>query len=131
MLQQTTDGPKRHLTQPGIATASEQRFLIFPQRDMRMHSRPVVSIDRFRHEGYRLSILRRSIFDRIFIDHHFVGHRDQRVVVKVNFCLSRCADFMMLTFDIQTHLDHRLHHFITNIHHLVRRGNRKITFFVS
>jgi len=40
-------------------------------------------------------------------------------------------DFVMLSFDLQAAVDHRLHHFIAQIHQLIGRRARKIALFVA
>jgi hypothetical protein len=59
-----------------------------------------------------------------------VSHLQEIVEAEVNFGLATSSHFVMLAFDIETAIDHRLHHLIADVHHLVRGRDREITFLV-
>ena len=57
-------------------------------------------------------------------------HLDQLVEPQVDLRLSAGPDLVVLGFDVQTALDHALHHLVADVHHLVRRRHREVAFLV-
>ena len=94
---------------------------------MRVHARSVVAENRLRHEGHGLVVFQGHVFHDVLVQHHLVGHRHELV----DFGLAGGGHFVMLRFDAQTAVDHRLHHLIADVHQRVGRRNGKIAFLVA
>ena len=101
MLQYATNVKQRHLAQSRVFLAGKQRLAPLPQTLVRVHARTVVAIQRLGHEGRRLAVPPRDVFDDVFVEHHVVGRLDQGVKPKVNFSLAAGSHFVMLALDLR------------------------------
>ena len=70
---------------------------------MDMHTRAIVSDDRFGHESRRLSVRMRDIMDDIFQNLVPVGTFHQAIESGSYFALTCSRNFVMMNFDTDTH----------------------------
>ena len=50
MFQDSADEKERHLAQARVTVSGEERFAVFPKRDVRVHAGAVIGEERLRHE---------------------------------------------------------------------------------
>ena len=79
----------RHLAQPGVAVAGEQRCASLPERDVRVHAGAVVAEQRLGHEGDDLVVLLGDVLDDVLVDHHLVGHPHELAGTSCRFRTAR------------------------------------------
>ena len=128
MFQDSADEKERHVAQAGVAVAGEKRFVLFPERDVGVHARAVITEERLRHEGHRLVVLPRDVADDVFVILHVVAHDLERRETNIDFGLSRGGDLVMLAFDRDAGFLHLEAHFIADVLERVCRRDREITF---
>jgi len=130
MLQQPPNVIQRQLRQPRILVARKQRLALLPQRDVRVHPRPVVPKQRLGHETRRLAVLPRHVLDHILVHHHRVGRPHQRVKPIVYLRLPRRGHLVMLPLNLQPQLLHHQTHLRPKVLLRVGRRHRKIPLLV-
>src|ERR1039458_1574201 len=131
VFQQPADVMERHLAQPRIAVAPEQRLAVFPQTLMAVHAAAVILEQRLGHEGHGLAILVRHVADYVLIEHHIVRRLHQLVEPLIDLALAAGGHFVVMTLDVQAALDHGLHHFAAQILVVVGRRHREVAFLVA
>ena len=126
MAEDAADGKQSHLGEPGVASAGEQRLAVAPQRDVDVHPRAVVTMDRLRHERRRLPVAAGDVLDDVLVEADLIGHPHQFLVAHVDLALPRRGHFVVLGLDVDSRVDHRLHHLVAEIHHLVAWWQRAV-----
>src|SRR6266550_2986520 len=71
---------------------------------MAMHPAAVVTVKRFGHEGGPLALLLRNVANIVFEQLQVVGSTYQRRVTEIDFALTRCGNFMVVTFNLNSYL---------------------------
>ena len=122
MAEDAADGKQGHLGEPRVPGAGEQRLAVAPQRQVNVHPRAVVTMDRLRHERRRLPVTAGDVLDDVLVEADLIGHPHQFLVAHVDLALPRRGHFVMLGLDVDPRMDHRLHHLVAEIHHLVAGG---------
>ena len=80
-----------------------------------MHARTVVSDQRLRHERCSIAVSIGDVFHAVLVQLCPVGHIDQSVIANSNFRLTCSADFVVMFFNINTHVEHGLTHGRANV----------------
>src|SRR5262245_4756969 len=116
------------LAEPRVAVPREERFAVFPKRDVGMHTAAIVSKDWFRHEGHRSVVPLGNIPQDVFVVLHVVAHGFEGRVTDVDLCLAGCRDFVMLAFNRHACFLELQTHFIANVLQCVHRRDWEIPF---
>ena len=69
--------------------------------------------------------------DHVLVDHHLVGHGEQRAEPHVDLRLAGGAHLVVLDLDVDPHLDHREDHFGADVLVLVHRGDGEVAFLIA
>src|SRR5205807_5585669 len=129
MFQNSADKKQRHFAEPRVTVAGEQRFAVFPKRNVGVHAGAIVTEQRLRHEGDGLVVPSRDVANDVLVILHRVAHLLQRRETDVDFCLASRSDFMMLFVHGDAGFLDLKRHFVANILQRVHRRNRKIALF--
>src|SRR5678816_1082019 len=105
VFQKPTNVVTRHLRKTCVTIAGEQRLVALPKRLVTVHSRTIVAVERFRHEGRRLANLKCSIADYVFEHLEIIGSSQHRGIPKVDFALAGGSNFMMMAFGVDSTLE--------------------------
>ncbi|OQB29467.1 MAG: hypothetical protein BWY09_03057 [Candidatus Hydrogenedentes bacterium ADurb.Bin179] len=130
MVQQTADKPQGILAEAGILVSREQRLVLFPQRKMHMHARPVVAEQGLGHERNRLPVAFGHILNDVLEQGQLVGHVGQRRKAQVYFRLACRCHFMVMTLHVQPAFQHDRYHFLAQVMLGIPRWHGKIPFLV-
>src|ERR1039457_1855059 len=84
MFEQTAGVIKRHLAQPAVFLAGEERLALAPDGLMGVHAGAVVAEERLGHEAGGLAVFLGDVFDNVFADHHPIGGGDERAETIIN-----------------------------------------------
>ena len=131
MFQDPADVKQSQLTQACILVTGKERFAIFPERRVSVHTGTVVAKERFRHEGHYLVVLLGNVLQDVFVVHHHVAHGPKRRKTDVDFCLTGGRDFMMLPFNRNAGFFQFQTHLISEILESIGRRHREIPFLVT
>ena len=126
MLDDAADEIEAHLGQTGIAVACEQRRLAVPDRQVGVHTRTIIFLDRLRHEGCGFAIGMGNLMHDIFVDLHTVGGLRQCAEGQAKLMLCGCH-FMVVLVAGQAHFEHGRNHLATDVHAAVDRRNGEVT----
>ena len=95
-----------------------------------MHARTIIAVQRLGHERDALVVLVSDVLDDVLVHHQLVSHFDHLIKLEIDFALAGSRHFVMLAFDVQTAVDHRLHHFVADVHQLVGWRTGEVTLLV-
>src|SRR5215469_17613015 len=98
---------------------------------MRMHTAAVVAEERLGHEGDGFAVPPSHVLGDVFEPHQVIGGSDQRVVTKINFCLTSSGYLVMLPFDLDAYVGHHPAHLCSYVLEAVGRLDREIALLVS
>jgi hypothetical protein len=115
----------RHISQAGIAFAREQGGLAAPDREVGVHARAVIFLDRLGHEGGRLAIGMRDLMHDVLVDLHAVGGLRQRAEGQAQLVLRGC-DLVVMLVAGQAHFEHRRDHLAADVDRRVDRRDGEI-----
>ena len=105
VLDDAADEIEAHVGKACISVTCKQRFLALPDRQVGVHARAVIFLDRFGHEGRGLAISMRHLMHDILIDLHAVGGLRQRAKGQTKLVLGG-GDFMVVLVARQAHFEH-------------------------
>ena len=94
---------------------------------MAVHSRAIISIERFWHKGGSFSVCEGSVLDDVLKFHHIVACCLQSIKAIIDFVLPAGAHFVMLPFNLKAYLLAKGSHLIAQIHYLVIRWDGEIS----
>ena len=98
-----------------VFVASKQVDAVFRQRHVAVHTGTVITEHRFWHKGRGLTETVRHVVHDIFVDLNFVSFFGHGIEAGSHFVLTCGSDFVVMSFNYQTHLFHHQTHFRTNI----------------
>ncbi len=125
MLDHAADEEQAGIGQAGIAVTGKGVLALVPDRNMRVHTRTIVGLDRLGHEGCGLAIGLGNHLHDIFVDLDAVAGFDQLAEGQAQFVLA-AGDFMVMLVHGQAHFHQRGHHFGANVGGHVDRADREI-----
>src|SRR5207247_2165531 len=131
VFQDSTDEKQSRLAQASITIAREQRFPVFPERNVGVHARAVIGEERFRHERGRFVVFPRDVANDVFVILHRVAHHFQRREADVDLGLAGGGHFVMWFIDRDACFLQFERHLVPNILQRIHRPNVKITFLCS
>ncbi|MNP13824.1 hypothetical protein D3C76_1061220 [compost metagenome] len=116
MIQDTADIVQSCFTQISVsAFFVEQWSISVKDRLVNVHSATIVAKQRFWHKGCRFSILKSCVMNDVFVHHQVISSFKQSIKTEVNFCLTRCCHFMVMTFNANAYFFKQAAHFTTHI----------------
>ena len=95
---------------------------------MDVHAGAVVAEDRLGHEGGGLARAARRVLDDVLVEHHAVGHAQQRVEAHVDLALPTGGDLVVLRLDGDAAGFHRQHHRGAQVLQRVVRRDGEVAF---
>ena len=92
-----------------------------------MHSRAVVSEDRFGHEGGRQAGGAGSVLDDVLELHHVISCGHQGIEAVVDFLLAARTNLVVGAFKGKSDLGQEVSHFITQVGEVISGGDREVS----
>ncbi len=116
MVKNTADVVHSHFAKVSIsAFFVEQRRVAVEDRLVNVHTASVVAEKRLRHECCDFAILASNVVDDIFVFHKVIGCFRKCVKTEVDFSLSSCCNFMVMTLNAKAGFLHQTNHFAADI----------------
>ena len=115
MFENAADIIQTELRDTGIVFPGKERFPIFPDALVRVHPRSGITEERLRHEGHRLAMSARYVFDDVLVQHHLVCGSQKGIKSDIDFGLTGRGCLVMMLFDLDTDLFHFQDHLAPDI----------------
>ncbi|MCY1522735.1 hypothetical protein D9M68_576010 [compost metagenome] len=98
---------------------------------MAVHAAGVVGEDRLGHEGRHLAVAARDVLHDVLVDHHVVGHAQQRRVLHVDLVLPGAGHLVVMDFHLHAGIHQFQHDFRTDVLQRVVGRHREVAFLVA
>ena len=92
-----------------------------------MHACAIVLEQRLGHEGRRLAVPARNVLDDVLVHHHAVAAQNHGAEADIDLLLTTGTDFVVMELDLETRIDHGLHHLGTDIVHRIVGRNGEVS----
>ena len=126
MPKDPAQGMKGQIGQACIARSAKERLTGLPERQVNMHARAAIAVDRLRHKGGGSAMATGNISDDVLVEAHLISHSHEALIPHVDFTLTSRGNLMMLGLNINATLNHREHHFRADVECLIRWWHRAI-----
>ena len=126
VLDQAADGVDAQVRQARVSLAGQERLIVFPQGQVRVHSRAIVAEEGLGHEGRRLAVAASDVADDVLGRHDLVGTLDQRARDEVDLALARGGDLMKVGRRGDAAFGHALGHLGAQVHQAVGRRTGEV-----
>src|ERR1051325_11891764 len=99
MFQNAANKKEGQVAQAGITVPGKEWFIVFPKRDVSVHSRAIVGEERLGHESHSLVMPLGDVSNNVFVVLEVIGHALERGEADVYFGLAGSGDLMVLALN--------------------------------